>query len=222
MRLSDRFKPIKPVFKCVAMADTHGLHHRVQVPDGDLFIHAGDFSNFGIDSNELIDFVNWVALLPHKHKIVVAGNHDRVCYVEPGFSERTFNKAGIHYLESKPIEIEGFRIWGSPITPTFGNWSFMKSDSEIAETWKLIPDNIDILITHGPPFNILDLTIEGVHTGCPHLANTILHRVRPKFHVFGHVHEGFGKMSYDQTTFLNVSVLNRKYVLSNPCTIFEL
>ena len=83
------------------MSDTHGFHLKIKVPDGDVFIFAGDFSIYGIDPYELIQFVNWIGTLPHKHKIVIAGNHDRICYAEPGFSKRKFENLGIHYLENK-------------------------------------------------------------------------------------------------------------------------
>lgn len=209
--------------KCVAFSDTHGYSGiKFIIPDGDLLIFAGDFSYLGIDNREIEEFAAFLKKLPHKHKVIIAGNHDRICYVEPGYTKRVFQD--FHYLENEGVEIEGIKIWGSPITPTYGNYVFMKDrGGDIQRIWDLIPTDTDLLITHGPPGRICDMNAKRSHSGCMNLRNTII-KVRPKVHIFGHIHEGAGgKTSELQfTQFYNVSIMNEKLKPTHECTMFEI
>jgi Icc-related predicted phosphoesterase len=194
----------------VCLSDTHGQHHGTDVPAGDVLIHAGDFTRVGA-LHETEDFLAWYAELPHRYKIFIAGNHDK------GFEkdkEKMVEKipSNVIYLEDSGVEIEDIYFWGSPYTPKFFNWSFGKNrGEEIAAYWQKIPLYTNVLVTHGPPKNILDTTYKGHNVGCADLMNTINTLTELKLHVFGHIHEAFGIHVQNNCTFVNASVLDRKY-----------
>lgn len=207
--------------KIVFISDTHGLHNKVEIPNGDMLIHAGDVSSRGKE-HEINDFLDWFANQPHKYKIFIAGNHDfffekmDAKYIETKIPEN------IIYLNDSGIEIKGFKIWGSPIQPEFYNWAFNRNrGSAIKKHWDLIPLNTDILITHGPPLNILDKTISGDFVGCEDLL-TAVNRIKPKIHVFGHIHEDYGVLKTNNTTFINASVLDVRYRNVNDPVVIDL
>lgn len=200
--------------KIVAISDTHGQHHNLEVPEGDMIIHAGDVSGKG-SIEEVIDFLDWFKDLNFKYKIFVAGNHD--FYFENTYLEGYDNiiPEGVHYLNDQSVEIEGINIWGSPIQPWFYDWAFNRRRGEdIAKHWALIPQNTDVLITHGPPFGVLDQTIGGVEVGCEDLMSTI-NRLNLKVHIFGHIHEAYGQVKRGNVDFINASVLDVNYQLIN-------
>lgn len=207
--------------KIVCIADTHNQHKKLQnIPDGDVILHAGDVSGRGYH-HEVRNFCDWYLKLPHKYKLLVAGNHD-FFFQTNGHSEpllRDVMPEPIIYLKDSMIEIEGIKIWGSPISPTFYNWAFMADrGKEIAEYWKQIPSGMDIVITHGPPHGILDECQDG-HVGCEELTKYIK-KAKPKYHVFGHIHEGYGIVKKGKTTYINASVLDGDYYMTNePITI---
>lgn len=128
----------------------------------------------------------------------------------------------VFYLCDTGITIEGINIWGSPITPTFFNWAFNRDrGSNIAKYWDKIPQNTDILITHGPPSGILDRTISGSNAGCGDLLKKI-ELIKPKYHLFGHIHEAYGVYETAHTTFINGSILDEDYRISNPSVSFNI
>lgn len=203
----------------VAISDTHGCHRSLKLPKGDIIIHAGDVSRSG-RSAEVIDFLDWFAKLNFRHKIFIAGNHDFLFeHAHPDVIRKMIPK-GVTYLNDAIVEIQGLKIWGSPITPWFNNWAFNRDrGNEIKEHWNLIPDDTDILITHGPPLGILDETMYGQRAGCEDLLKRI-EAVKPKYHIFGHIHEDYGTFKKPETTFINASVLDNWYNLRNePVTI---
>ena len=205
--------------KIVAISDTHSRHEHLKVPDGDVFIHAGDFSGYG-SLKELMNFNEWVGQLPHPHKIVIAGNHDWCFETMPEESRRHMTNA--IYLQDAALEIEGFKFYGSPWQPWFLDWAFnLQRGQELREKWDMIPPDIDVLITHGPPHGIGDLTVREENVGCEELLIAV-ERVRPKFHIFGHIHEDAGVHEYDHTTFANVSFLDVHYKVKSPCLVFEI
>jgi Icc-related predicted phosphoesterase len=132
-------------------------------------------------------------------------------------------KPDFEYLCDSGTEFEGLKIWGSPWTPVFFNWHFMKKrGEEIKKQWDLIPDDIDILITHGPPFGILDVSglssrrkPGGFHCGCKDLTQTLERLTKLKLHVFGHIHDGYGKMAIGhkgrEFTCVNASIMDEDY-----------
>jgi Icc-related predicted phosphoesterase len=187
----------------VLISDTHGLHRQLDVPSGDLLIHAGDFTLNSKPPAVLHDFDAWLASLPHRHKIVVPGNHEFV--LEEPRNRSAITNATL--LIDSGVEVEGIRIWGSPTTPLYGG-AFGKSRPEDRKRhWAEIPDGLDILITHGPPFAILDHGgSEERREGCPQLLEAVF-RVLPRLHVFGHIHGGHGTLRTDDTLFVNASLL---------------
>ena len=161
------------------ISDTHGLHHQLQLIGGDLLIHAGDVSKYG-NEIEIINFLEWFKVQPYTYKIFIAGNHDWFFENATIESIQTILPKNIIYLNDSGVEIEGFKIWGSPIQPTFFDWAFNRDRGEdINKHWQLIPANTDILITHGPPFGILDKTIRGENVGCEMLIKKINLNLKP-------------------------------------------
>lgn len=207
--------------KLVLISDTHGAHKTVQVPEGDLLIHAGDLSKRG-EEGEVKEFLDWFSKQPHTYKIFVAGNHDWLFERRSAEYITSLIPENIIYLNDSGIEINGVYIWGSPIQPTFYNWAFNRDrGKDIKRHWDLIPEHTDVLITHGPPYGILDKTIKGEQVGCQDLLNRV-HQIKPKLHVFGHIHEGYGIHQNKQTSFVNTSILDQKYSCVNQPIVINL
>lgn len=205
--------------KIVFISDTHGQHKALNLPEGDILIHSGDFSRSST-IEELKSFNEWLGILPYKYKILIAGNHDLVLERFPELSGTIITNA--IYLEDSEIIIEGLKIWGSPVTPNFYDWAFMKERGlELQEHWKKVPSKVDILITHGPPYGILDKTFDGDFAGCEALLE-VVKKIKPKIHVFGHIHEGYGIKRELGTTFINTSSLNYHYELVNDPIVLDI
>jgi len=176
------------------ISDTHGKHDELTIPGNiDLVIHSGDAANNKVPAlnvNEIEKFISWYAALDIPHKIFVPGNHD-TCIEAYAYMRDYVKEHGIHLLIHEELELEGLKIFGSPYTPTFGEWSFMKSRNTIGRIWEQIPENLDFLITHGPPKYILDLTENKFHNleacGDSSLVKAIVKR-DIKYHLFGHIH----------------------------------
>ncbi len=206
--------------RIVTISDTHGLHDLVQVPDGDLLIFAGDCSSSGYE-HEVVMFLRWFAKHPHKHKVMIAGNHDLLFENRPEFAESLIPE-GVHYLNDSGCVIEGIHIWGSPFSPRFLDWAFNCDRGEqIAQHWAKIPADTDVLVTHGPLAGILDQTLYGENTGCEDLLQHI-QRVKPKLHIFGHIHEGYGMLERNGTRFVNASNVDEYYRICNFPIVLEL
>lgn len=206
--------------KLVCISDTHGYHRRVNVPPGDVLIHAGDFTH--VDSyQELVDFDDWLSELPHPFKVLVAGNHDW-CFQTRSLWSRS-NLTSAIYLQDKAHTIGGFKFYGSPWQPRFYDWAFNlpRDGEELRDKWSAIPLDTDILITHGPPADIGDLTSRGDRMGCRLLAEAI-GRVRPKVHVCGHNHEGYGIVEKDGTIYVNASICTKRYAPTNAPIVVDL
>lgn len=206
--------------KFVLISDTHNQHENLTVPDGDVLIHAGDITGGG-SLRETLGFFRWLGNLPHQHKIFIGGNHDFLLE-NTSFDKKQYLPAGITYLQDTLIEIQGIKIYGSPYTPEFLNWAFMKKrGADIKAVWDKIPEGIDVLVTHGPPFKILDATSSSTNVGCEDLLDKVL-KIKPKIHVFGHIHEAYGSQATEGIKFFNASVLNEHYQLVNPAFAVEL
>jgi Icc-related predicted phosphoesterase len=189
-----------PTIVCVS--DTHSRHARTAVPDGDVLVHAGDITRHG-SLYDVEAFDQWLRTLPHRHKVVICGNHD-FCFQEQPAKARALVTNAI-YLEDSGCEIDGLTFWGSPWQPWFGGWAFnLPRGEELAKVWGKIPDRVDVLITHGPPEGILDTTNRGGVVGCRDLLDRV-RVVRPRLHVFGHIHEAAGRADIDGTIFVNAS-----------------
>ncbi len=210
------------IIDCIS--DLHGFKPILE--GGDLLIIAGDFTAHD-RVEELQNFGFWVNAQQYKYKILVAGNHDGLIASNPGYAKEFISSA--IYLEDEEIELEGFNIWGSPWT----NWfhgvnpackAFMSSESRLEKKFARIPTETDILITHGPPNGILDSiqdyrTSQSRECGSISLRNEVLNRIKPKLHVFGHIHE-WGGNTFDNTTtkFVNASVVTQYYHHRHPPT----
>lgn len=222
--------------KIVMISDTHTYHHDLDLPDGDILFHCGDFSLLG-NPLEVMEFNDWLGTQKQfAHRVVIAGNHDHCVGEDPMFGYKQLTNA--IYLQNSGIDLEGFYIWGSPMTPSFngmrdGLTFFTNGDREAKNIWRGMPKKTDILMTHGPPFGILDeverfergetyradeLPIE--HTGDKMLLSKVI-QIKPKLHMFGHIHEGYGIFETDDTqpyggcTFINASSVNPRYNLVN-------
>lgn len=208
------------MIKLICISDTHGKHRRLRLPPGDVLIHAGDCTFEGAD-HQAEDFLSWLGKLPYRHKLFIAGNHD--FYFE-GMSEQELLKiipAGVTYLHDSGTIIDGIKVWGSPVTPWFFDWAFNKKrGADIAKTWKQIPADTKLLITHGPPANILDTTEGGFHAGCKILRKRV-QQIQPRVHVFGHIHEGYGMIKHGTTTFINASMVNANFQLVHSPVVLE-
>lgn len=176
-------------------SDSHGHHSLIKVPeDIDLIIFSGDCANFRDkwrNEPEVKDFLNWFSSLDTP-KIMIGGNHDS-SIEHKVISSQDFVDRNIMYLENEDITIDGIKIWGSPYTPTFGDWAFMKARHNMYKIWDQIPEDTDIVVTHGPGHGTLDLSYEmdGVtikQCGCKNLKKRI-NKIKPKFHLFGHIHD---------------------------------
>jgi len=203
------------------ISDTHGQHRssKLQLPNSEIIIHAGDFTSMGTLA-QVNDFLEWYSELPHTHKVLIGGNHDFLLEQNPSLF-KSLLPSNIVYLEDNAIEIEGIKIWGSPITPWFYDWAFNRRRGEdIQRYWEQIPDDVDILVTHGPPYGFGDRTSRGDLVGCEDLLEAV-QRVKPKYHVFGHIHEAYGITQNDATTFINASCLNLQYQMVNAPVCIE-
>ena len=212
--------------KIVCLSDTHNCNENIEVPDGDILLHAGDATVRGTIF-EINQSANWFTSLPHKHKIFVAGNHDWLFENDNALARMLISQ--VSYLQDSFIEIEGLKIYGSPWQPRFYDWAFnLNRGAELAEKWKQIPLNTDILITHGPPNGILDevprkYSIE--NTGCEELrkrVETLAEFGNLKLHLFGHIHCGYGQMEKFGVKFVNASNCDEEYNPTQPPIIVEI
>lgn len=204
----------------VAISDTHGKH-QFELPEGDVILHAGDVSSRGLKA-EVQRFLDWFAGLDYRYKIFIAGNHD-FFFEEAAQAEiEAMIPEGLIYLNDSGVEIEGIKIWGSPIQPWFYDWAFNRQRGpDIQKHWALIPDDSDIVITHGPVFGILDRTASGQVVGCEDLL-PVIQRIAPKVHLCGHIHEAYGTRQVGDTLFVNASILDLRYTIAHDPVVFDL
>jgi len=179
---------------------------------GNIIIHAGDWSSLG-RFQEMMDFNQWIGTIPFGDFVCIAGNHDKAA-CEMGYQLTKQSLSNATYLDNDLAIIQGLKIYGTPYSRTFGRWSFMKSEEELNHEWSKIPEGIDILIVHTPPYGILDV-VSGVHVGSTTLADQIFNRIKPKLVVFGHIHEGYGQTEIDGIKFVNAACLDAYYDLRN-------
>jgi Icc-related predicted phosphoesterase len=210
--------------RITTISDTHTKHMELNgfLPGGDILIHAGDISNRG-SNIDIEDFCQWFDSIDNYNtKIFIAGNHDF------GFEKRTEevlqivnSYKWINYLEDNWITIDGVKIWGSPWQPEFYDWAFNlpRQGVELQEKWNMIDDDTDILITHGPAWGYVDKVIgRNQSLGCELLTNRIM-AFKPKIHICGHIHSGYGYTTNGNTHFINAAVLDERYEFTqNPLT----
>lgn len=206
----------KDTTRVVTISDTHNAHNKITIPECDILIHAGDESYQGKQA-EIENFAKWFDKQPAKHLVWIPGNHSlgfetkyptSLEWVKK-FSPRT------NILLNSDVTIEGLKVWGSPVTPWFHDWAYnVVRGPAIKKYWDLIPNDTNIVVTHGPPHGILDVVSPGthreLHVGCEDLATAML-RVKPKLHVFGHIHEGYGSVQFLDTMYVNASIMTEHY-----------
>lgn len=222
--------------KVVCISDTH-LQHNFDIPSGDILLHAGDLTWVG-SVEELSKVNQWFGELKSKFAdiVTIAGNHDKLFEQNSSLARSLITNA--IYLEDSEVVVQGLRIYGSPYQPSFGQgWAFNKDrGSDIKCVWDKIPEGLDFLITHGPPYGKGDIVLEGdgdswetgndlryvkKHVGCRNLRNQIT-KVQPKYHMFGHVHCGYGLYEEVPTTYINASVCNEQYKPVNAPIVITL
>lgn len=213
--------------RIVCLSDTHNANAQIDVPDGDILVHAGDATITGT-VEEIRLFSEWFSCLPHKHKILIAGNHDWLFERDIELARERLDPQ-IIYLQDSATEIEGMKIYGSPWQPRFFDWAFnLNRGYELAEKWAMIPNEIDILITHGPPFGILDLVPRrgwNENTGCEELRKRVeeIGQFRKlKLHIFGHIHCGYGSEIRFGVKFVNASNCDEDYRPTQPPIVVDL
>lgn len=206
--------------KLVLMADNHNYYDDIKVPDGDVLIHAGDYSGMGTIP-ELVTFNKWLGSLPHVCKIFVPGNHDGLFETDQPFAMGLLNNA-ITLIDNEFVW-KGIKFYGTPCQPFFNNWHFNVSDeAKRTETFDKIPDTTNVLITHCPPYGILDKTKAGEYCGDPILKNRISYLRALRLNVFGHIHEASGTKRLAPVTYANASVTDEKYNLTKQPIVFEI
>lgn len=217
--------------RLVCLSDTHNFHDRLAVPEGDILVHAGDFTMRGRRA-EIAAFDSWLGTLPHRHKLVVAGNHDFLFQDEPAAARALLTNAT--YLEDSGVTLDGVTFWGSPWQPWFFDWAFnLRRGAPLKAKWDLIPAGTDVLVTHGPPHKVRDRVLKpigrgigliigtGDEVGCEELKKAV-DRLTPRVHLFGHIHEGYGQETRGKTTFVNAASCDKDYRPANPPIVVDL
>lgn len=234
--------------RVTCISDLHG--YLPELPGGDLLIVAGDLTASD-KGYQYLNFLLWLAKQEYTKKIVVAGNHDglihggrwkictpleytndeRISYLQDSGTEIEYETSS-HPLSRDTID-KKIKIWGMPWTPPFMDWHFMAEPELMQEKVNLIPDDVDILITHGPPFGILDECPSAFgggkirSHGCP-LLRAKLEQSKSMLHVFGHIHEAAGQTifkrpghgSENHTLCINAAIMDGKYRPRNkPITV---
>jgi len=226
-------------FKVTLISDTHTKHDKIikDLPGGDILVHAGDFMSSGYNPMEAVMFFKWFNEIDnYDTKVLIAGNHDRWMQDENEEARRLVSNfyPTIEYLQDEELALyfdgyngdmpeENVRIYGSPWQPEFCNWAFNlpRNGEEMKARWDAIPDNTDILVTHGPPFGHLDIPGGNtIRVGCEMLRHRV-DTIRPKIHVFGHIHGSWGHYFNGHTHFFNASVLDERYSYAHAPFTFE-
>jgi Icc-related predicted phosphoesterase len=181
------------------LSDTHAIHQQLgTLPVADVLVHSGDFS-FAGSEQEILDFLVWFIGQPHKYKVFIAGNHDD-CLHEASIEGLPDN---CYYLCNSGVTIEGVRFYGVPM--------FVQDDlsGEYEGMIQHIPHDTDVLITHQPPYGFLDLS-GNVHYGSKELLVHVS-EVKPRYHLFGHIHAAYGVLEFGGTTFANAALVSERY-----------
>lgn len=228
--------------RIVFISDTHSQHHGLgELPQGDVLIHAGDFTDKRPPRvEEYTEFVDWFSAQPHPHKVLISGNRDSLMDTKTTMKHdikssfwmkqvQDYVKGDrrIKYLEEELHEIpiterKSLKIYGTPWTALYGKpgKGFQIPRPELGSKWSQIPPGVDILVTHMPPHGVLDMNTGKVKAGCPDLAAAVMTRVKPRIHVFGHIHESAGVTRIDGTLFINAaSKIPKSKFLNKPIIV---
>lgn len=213
--------------KIVFISDTHTKLRYIadDIPECDVLVHCGDFTINGA-LHEIEDFFDDMQELNDsgriKHFVGIAGNHDLLFETKNEFIRNNIIPKWYNYLQDSEIVIDGVKFYGSPVTPRFCDWGFNRDSHVLKGYWSLIPDDTDVLITHGPPYQIMDFSLIGnQNAGDVELLDRVL-KVKPKIHAFGHFHGCYGTKELNGTIFINASNLNEDYMYSNQPIMVEI
>lgn len=228
--------------RIVAISDTH-LQHDFQIPEGDILVHSGDLTFVG-SIEEMTRAARWLWAVKldrgFKDVIVICGNHDWLGEKDPVLTRLLFEERKITYLDQQAAVVQGLRFYGAPHTPRFFDWAFnVDRGPALEKIWSRIPDDTQILVTHGPPWGRLDVVnrplgemdnpnygsnfwLEKTHVGCQDLARRIQQLKDLKLHCFGHIHAAGREVSADGVTFVNASVCNEKYRAFYPPQVIDI
>lgn len=206
--------------RIIFISDTHNQLHKMNIPDGDILIHSGDATGNGTPK-EISKFNEDLGDLPHPIKIFIPGNHDWMFQTHEELAKKLMTNAEV--LIDQEYIWKGLKIYGSPWQPEFCDWAFnLPRGEEIAKKWANIPNDTNILVTHGPPYGTLDLVLGRYQNlGCEELAKRVL-EIKPLIHSFGHIHTGHGVCMKHNTLFVNASTLNERYEVAFTGTVVEL
>jgi Icc-related predicted phosphoesterase len=223
--------------KICAFSDMHG-DLGLDIPQADLYLIAGDICP--VWDHTVKGQLNWLhnefrALLKRldeKKVLWVAGNHDLILQKNPAIVDKSIMGG---YLFDSMVEFKGLKIYGTPWQPIFGKWAFNLTEEELAHKWSMIPDDIDILVSHSPPYGYVDKVIHETdkygmplqdgpfirHCGSKSLKKRIL-EIKPKLVVCGHIHCDAGITYLEDTIIANCSILDDDYKIKNKPKLFEI
>lgn len=212
----------------ICISDTHNKHRdiKINLENVDVLVHAGDFTNFG-SYDEVCDFLDWFEKQPVPHRVLIAGNHERGLDQNSFYGDiRIFDliNSKPYYLNSSSITINGIKFYGSPYTLVWGEmsmWGFELNKDIIIYEWLKIPKDVDVLVTHQPPYKILDYYPPKGNLGCESLLDTVI-KIKPKVHIFGHIHEQNGIVTKDGVTFVNAGIVDENHNIINEPRLVNL
>lgn len=217
--------------KILHLSDTHGFHESITdlikemilEHEPEVIVHSGDFMRHAMKSIDFEEFLNWFRKLDVKHKILVPGNHDIFCEAfENDYDlRRSVVPDSVLFLINEEVVIDGVKFWGSPYTPEFFDWGFQLYGADGWDLWAKIPDDTDVLITHGPQLGVLDKLPDGLNVGCPFLAQRI-DELKIKAHLVGHIHGAYGIHQSNDYVSLNSAILNDDYKPVNKPQLVEI
>jgi len=194
------------------------------MPEADILVHAGDFCGMGT-KGEASDFVDWFSSQDYEHKIFICGNHELFAEKMTLTELRTFlDRPGITYLHGDSTVAKGIKFWGGPWTPRFYDWAFNVDRGQLHNHWDYIPEDTQVLVTHGPPLGKRDHCRNG-NVGCQELGEKIKSLKDLQLSVFGHIHPMYGTERGPLNTtpaFINASSCNEKYRLVNRPIVHEI
>lgn len=209
--------------KIVCISDTHCQLEAVDLPEGDLLIHSGDATYRGT-VKEIVDFNASLGKIKHKYKhgiIFCPGNHDWLYETNSTLAKELTTNATVLINES--ITVDGFKIYGSPFTPFFHAWAFnLYRGKDLAGNWSKVPDDTNILVTHGPAYGILDALEDGGNVGCQDLSDRIRSLSQLKLHISGHIHFSHSSIIKDGVVYVNASICDERYNPTNKSIVIDL
>jgi Icc-related predicted phosphoesterase len=208
------------MLKLTCISDTHKKHRQIEIPKCDILVHAGDL---GFEKQIDEDFFQWYSEQPARYKLFLQGNHDIQGQEYEYLIKQKAEKYDLIYMHHNAIELEGLKFYGSNYSPRFGSWAWMKSRGlSMEQEWSQIPDNTQILLTHGPAYGILDTTAYGEKAGCEQLRDRIKNLTELKILIAGHIHEQYGICRKFGVDFVNAAMVDMYNRLVNKPIILNL